>query len=66
MIALLGSMAKAGDMGSGGRSCPAEGCPPPPPTAQQSSDETSTITDALYTSTDVAIRVVKDTLDLLF
>ena len=32
MFALLGStmMADDGQMGSGGRSCPPEGCPPPP------------------------------------
>jgi len=32
LFALLGStlMADDGQMGSGGRSCPPEGCPPPP------------------------------------
>ncbi len=66
MIALLGSMATAGDMGNGNSVCTVN-CPPPlPPTAQQSSDETPTIADTLNTSTDIVIRVVRGTLDLLF
>lgn len=72
VLSLFGSVAFAdGDMPGGGYQCPPEGCPPPctvdcPPMAQQGGEEPSFVPDTVYTSTDVAIDVVRDTLDLLF
>lgn len=69
MIALLGSTMIAGDMGSGGRECPPEGCTPPPCSvdcsgglAMQSDETGSTVGSTDQTggsSESIAIDLVK-------
>ena len=67
VLCLFGSIALAGDMPSGNRNCPPEGCPPPPPIAQQlGDDETLTTSDTTVTTADVVIDLVKNTLEFLF
>ena len=68
VLCLFGSIALAGDMPSGNRNCPPEGCPPPPPPIAQQlgDDETLTTSDTTVTTTDVMINFVKGTLDILF
>ena len=68
VLCLFGSIALAGDMPSGNRNCPPEGCPPPPPPIAQQlgDDETLTTSDTTVTTADVVIDLVKNTLEFLF
>ena len=69
VLCLFGSVALAdGDMGSGNLNCPPAGCPPPPPPiAQQMGDENAVpATETTGITTDLAIDLVKNTLEFLF
>ena len=72
VLCLFGSVAFAGDMPGGGRQCPPEGCTPPPCTVDcggsaQLGDENAVLaSEAIVTTTDVVIDLVKDTLEFLF
>ena len=71
VLCLFGSVAFAGDMPGGGRSCPPEGCAPPctvncPGAPQQTGDTTTTPADTTETTTDAVIDFVDNYLALLF
>ena len=73
VLSLFGSVALAdGDMGSGNLNCPPTGCPPPPCTvgcigsAQIGDENALSAADVTGTTTDVAIDLVKETLEFLF
>ena len=69
MVAFLGTSVLAdGDMNSGNRSCPPEGCPPPCTQncvmAQAGDDGTEAVSDAIVAGTDLAVDLVNETLGL--
>lgn len=74
VLCLFGSVAFAGDMPGGNRSCPPEGCPPPPPPACSENcggitgvlldGGTDIVSDTIVAGTGLAIDFVNDTLGL--
>ena len=73
VLCLFGSVVFGGDMPSGNRSCPPEGCPPPPPACSENcggltgvlfDGDSDTVSDTIFAGTDLAIDFVNDTLGL--
>ena len=73
VLSLFSSVALAdGDMGTGNRTCPPAGCTPPPCTvncggsAQLGDEDAVLAAETTGITTDLAIDLVKNTLEFLF